>query len=135
VLFFTDSVYAREAAKTLARETGLPLDVLDDETGDALVKADLTTRTDAVRHAETATRLGKVFNAYSCVLGCVTAPNLSMLRKLNRLLIHAEKPLILGMIDGPFICVLSTLATASGCFECLQLCVLLGSGSARLLIR
>jgi thiazole/oxazole-forming peptide maturase SagC family component len=120
VLFFTDSVYAREAAKTLAKETGLPLDVLDDETAEALTKADLTTRTDAVGHAETTTRLGKVLSPYSCVLGCVAAPNLTMLRNLNRLLIHAEKPLILGMVDGPFICLLSTLATASGCFECFE---------------
>lgn len=119
-LFFTDSSYAREAAKTLAREIGLPLDVLDDETVQALATADLTTRTDAVQHTETMARFEKVFNPYSCVLGCVAAPNLSMLRNLNRLLISAEKPLILGLIDGPFMSVLATLATQSGCFECFE---------------
>ena len=43
-----------------------------------------------------------------------------MLRNLNRLLIAAEKPLILGLIDGPFMSVLGTLATETGCFECYE---------------
>jgi thiazole/oxazole-forming peptide maturase SagC family component len=120
VLFFTDSEYARGAAKTLAREVGLPLDVLDDEMLEALATADLTTRTDAVQYAETAARLEKLFHPYACVLGCVASPNLSMLRNLNRLLIRAEKPLVLGLLDGPFMTVLATLATQTGCFECFE---------------
>jgi thiazole/oxazole-forming peptide maturase SagC family component len=120
VLFFTDSEYARGAAKTLSAEIGLPLDVLDSETVQALATADLTTRTDAVQYAETAARLEKIFHPYSCVLGCVASPNLSMLRNLNRLLIRAEKPLILGLLDGPFMTMLSTLATQTGCFECFE---------------
>jgi thiazole/oxazole-forming peptide maturase SagC family component len=120
VLFFADSDCAREASKTLARETGLPLDLIDDATLDALAQADLTTRTDAVGHVETIARFEKLFLPYSCVLGCVAAPNLSMLRNLNRLLIRAQKPLILGMIDGPFACLLATHATQTGCFECFE---------------
>ena len=45
---------------------------------------------------------------------------MSFLRNLNRLLIRLEKPLILGLIDGPFITALSTLATDTGCFECFE---------------
>ncbi|MCW3051455.1 MAG: sagC [Chthonomonadales bacterium] len=120
VLFFTDNDYARNAAKTLAKEIGLPLDVLDDETMEELAAADLTSRTDAVRYTETITRFAKVFHPYMCVIGCMAAPNLSLLRNLNRILINAEKPLILGMIDGPFMSVLSTLATQTGCFECYE---------------
>ena len=121
VLFFSDSQYAREAARTLAKEIGLPLDILDDETARALAAANLTTRTDAVAHAEAAAKFEKVIQPYySCVVGCVAAPNLSMLRNLNRLLVRMEKPLILGLIDGPFVCLLSTLATETGCFECFE---------------
>jgi thiazole/oxazole-forming peptide maturase SagC family component len=120
VLFFTDSDYARGAAKTLAGEIGLPLDILDNETGQELATADLTTRTDAIQYTDTASRLEKVFHPYSCVLGCVASPNLSMLRNLNRLLIRAEKPLVLGLIDGPFTTMLATLATQTGCFECFE---------------
>lgn len=120
VLFFTDSDYIREAAKTLSKEIGLALDLLDDETIQTLATADLTTRIDAVQHKETEVSLEKVFRPYACVLGCVAAPNMSVLRNLNRLLIAAEKPLILGLIDGPFISVLGTLATETGCFECYE---------------
>lgn len=120
VLFFADNGYARDAAKRLASEINLPLDVMDVEVARELAQADLTTRTDAVGYAETLARLGRVFHNYSCVLGCVAAPNLSMLRNMNRLLVEAEKPLILGLIDGPFMSLLATLATQSGCFECYE---------------
>jgi len=120
VLFLTDSDYIREAAKTLSKEIGLALDFLDDETIQTLATADLTTRIDAVKHKETEASLEKVFRPYACVLGCVAGPNISMLRNLNRLLIATEKPLILGLIDGPFISVLGTLAIETGCFECYE---------------
>lgn len=120
VLFFTDSDYARGAAKTVAGEIALPLDIIDEETMHALATADLTTRTDAIQYAETAAGLEKLFHPYTCVLGCVASPNLSMLRNLNRLLIRAEKPLILGLLDGPFMTLLSTHATQTGCFECFE---------------
>jgi thiazole/oxazole-forming peptide maturase SagC family component len=120
VLFYADSVYARDAAKGLAREVGLPLDVMDESVARELAQADLTTRTDAVGHADTMARLGRIFHDYSCVLGCVATPNLTLLRNMNRLLVEAEKPLILGLIDGPFMSLLATLATQSGCFECYE---------------
>jgi thiazole/oxazole-forming peptide maturase SagC family component len=120
VLFLADGAAARNAAKSLAAEIGLPLDFLDEATVRELALADLTTRTDAVQYMETLGRFEKLFAPYACVLGCVAAPNLSLLRNLNRVLIQAEKPLILGLIDGPFLCVLSTLATQSGCFECFE---------------
>lgn len=50
----------------------------------------------------------------------VASPNVSLLRNLNRLLVGAEKPLILGLVDGPFLHALSTLATETGCFECFE---------------
>lgn len=120
VLFFADSDYARGAAKTLAKELSLPLDILDDETLRGLAAADLTTKADAIQHMETLAKFEKVFHSYSCVLGCLAAPNLSVLRNLNRVLVRSEKPLILGLIDGPFVSALSTIATETGCFECFE---------------
>jgi thiazole/oxazole-forming peptide maturase SagC family component len=120
VLFFADTAYARGAAANLAREMGLPLDIIDDEHLKMLATSDLTTRTDALEYMEVVTKLEKVFHPYTCVVGCVASPNLSLLRNLNRLLIRAGKPLILGLIDGPFLTALSTLATDTGCFECFE---------------
>jgi thiazole/oxazole-forming peptide maturase SagC family component len=119
-LFFTDSDYARASASALAGEIGLPLDVLDADVVRALATADLTSRTDAVDYIEAASRYEKIIQPYTCVLGCMASPNLSILRNLNRLLIRVEKPLILGLIDGPFATALSTLATDTGCFECFE---------------
>jgi thiazole/oxazole-forming peptide maturase SagC family component len=119
-LFFTDSEYARNSAGALARELNFPLDVMDSHVLQELAAADLTTRTDAVDYVEAISRYEKVFHPYTCVLGCVASPNLSMLRNLNRLLIQAEKPLVLGLIDGPFITALSAIATDTGCFECFE---------------
>lgn len=120
VLFFTDSDYGRSSATALAREIGLPLDVMDPEVLRELAAADLTTRTDAVDYIDALARYEKIFRPYACVLGCMAAPNLSTLRNLNRLLLQAEKPLILGLIDGPFISALSTVPTDTGCFECFE---------------
>jgi thiazole/oxazole-forming peptide maturase SagC family component len=119
-LFFTDSQYARTSAAALAREMSMPLDVMDPELIRAMATADLTSRTDAVEYIEALTRYEAVLRPYTCVLGCVASPNMSFLRNLNRLLIRLEKPLILGLIDGPFITALSTLATDTGCFECFE---------------
>jgi len=120
VLFFADTDYALAAAQTLAREMGLPLDVLDDEMLRTLGAADLTTRTDALEHIKMVETLEKALLPYSCVLGCVASPSLPLLRNLNRLLVHSERPLILGLVDGPFLSILSTLATETGCFECFE---------------
>jgi thiazole/oxazole-forming peptide maturase SagC family component len=119
-LFFCDTDYARGAAKNLAEELGLPLDFLDPEAMHGLATADLTTKTDAVQYTETVAKFEKLFQPYSCIMGCVATPNLTMLRNLNRLLVRLEKPLILGLIDGPFVSALSTLATETGCFECFE---------------
>jgi thiazole/oxazole-forming peptide maturase SagC family component len=121
VLFFSDSPYARDAARTMAREIALPIDILDEETVQALAAADLTTRTDAVAQVEASNKFEKIVQPYySCVLGCVAVPNLTMLRNLNRVLIQTEKPLILGLLDGPFVSLISTFPNETGCFECFE---------------
>jgi thiazole/oxazole-forming peptide maturase SagC family component len=119
-LFFSDSDYARGAAKSLAGELAFPLDFLDPEAMQGLAAADLTTKTDAVQYTETVAKYEKLFQPYSCIMGCMAAPNLTLLRNLNRLLIRLEKPLILGLIDGPFVSALSCMATDTGCFECFE---------------
>lgn len=120
VLFFTDTDYLSSTAKALSTEIALPLDFLEADRMQELVAADLTTRTDAVRHTQVLSRLKTLVLPYACVVGCIATPSVRMLRNLNRVLIDAEKPMILGLIDGPFMTVLSTLPTESGCFECFE---------------
>jgi thiazole/oxazole-forming peptide maturase SagC family component len=120
VLFFADSNYAKNAAVTIAKEIGLPMDVLDEDMLRTLARIDLTTKTEAFEHARQIEELQRYFTTYCCVMGCLAAPNISMLRNLNRVLIKTEKPLILGLVDGPFATVLSTFPRQSGCFECYE---------------
>ncbi|MGZ5442615.1 MAG: hypothetical protein ACXW5U_06190 [Thermoanaerobaculia bacterium] len=120
VMLFSDGDYTERSAKMLAQEMGLPLDVADADLAHTLTTTDLTQRGDALDHVDAVARLEKVFQPYSCVVACLAAPNLTLLRNLNRLLIRAEKPLIAGLIDGPFVIALSTIATDTGCFECFE---------------
>lgn len=120
VMLFSDGDYTTRSAKLLAQEMGLPLDPADADLVRALTTTDLTQRGDALDHVDAVARLEKIFQPYSCVVACLAAPNLTLLRNLNRLLIRAEKPLIAGLIDGPFVIALSTLATETGCFECFE---------------
>ena len=120
VLFFTDTDYIGPTAKTLSSEIALPLDFMPAENLQQLAEPDLTTRTDAVNHTKSLAELKKMVLPYACVVGCVSSPNLRLLRNLNRVLIEVEKPLILGLIDGPFMTVFSALPAESGCFECFE---------------
>jgi thiazole/oxazole-forming peptide maturase SagC family component len=120
VVFLTDSNYAKNAASMIAGQIELPLDILDGNALSTLTKVDLTTKTEALELARHIEDLQRYFAPYSCVIGCLGSPNISMLRNLNRVLIKTEKPLILGLIDGPFATVLSLLPQQSGCFECYE---------------
>jgi thiazole/oxazole-forming peptide maturase SagC family component len=120
VLFVTDTQSARDMALATAEKIGLPLRALDASVIDALSKADLTTRTDAVEYETTFEKFRPHFLEYSCIAGVFLSPNISFLRNLNRLLVTLEKPLVLGLVDGPFASVSATVAQQSGCFECYE---------------
>ena len=105
---------AETEASEFANTYNLP--VVPIPTNVPMIRAD---KADLIYKTELA-KFEKVFHSYSCVLGCLAAPNLSVLRNLNRVLVRSEKPLILGLIDGPFVSALSTIATETGCFECFE---------------
>ncbi|HLP58332.1 MAG TPA: hypothetical protein VK186_05855 [Candidatus Deferrimicrobium sp.] len=120
VLFISDNEYAKEAAKLIARQINLPLDIIGNETFTDLARMDLTTKTEAVEYLKASEKYRDQFSLYSCVLVSLAAPNISMLRNLNRILIKLQKPMILGFMDGPFMTLLSTVVTQTGCFECFE---------------
>jgi thiazole/oxazole-forming peptide maturase SagC family component len=120
VLLVTDNEYAREAAKMIAGQIKLPLDIMDQKTFSELTRMDLTTKTEAVDYLKGLEKYQDMLSLYSCVIGSLVAPNVSLLRNLNRVLIKLEKPLILGFLDGPFMCLLSTLVNQTGCYECFE---------------
>jgi thiazole/oxazole-forming peptide maturase SagC family component len=120
VLLASDNPLARELAVSTAKQMGLPLQVLDFDVLEALARADLTTRTDAVEYEKTMEKFQKYFAEFSCVAGVFLSPNVSLLRNMNRILVKQEKAFVLGLIDGPFASVFASVAKQSGCFECYE---------------
>jgi len=120
VLFVSDQAYAREAARSIASTMAFPVDFLDEQTLSALAQADLTTKTEAMEHLKAIEAHQQRLAPYACVVVCLSAPHVSLLRNLNRVLIRLEKPLVAGLLDGPFLHLLSTSAAETGCFECFE---------------
>ncbi|MGE5341235.1 MAG: hypothetical protein ACM3SY_07110 [Candidatus Omnitrophota bacterium] len=120
VLLVSDNAYAKEAAKLIAGQIKLPLDIMDNETFSGISKIDLTTKNEAIDHLKGLEKYRDQLSVYACVLVSLTSPHISLMRNLNRILISMEKPMILGFTDGPFMTLLSTIVTQTGCFECFE---------------
>ncbi|WP_157628354.1 hypothetical protein [Rhizobium leguminosarum] len=120
VLYISDSISGNESADLISRNSGIPIDKLGDETFRKLSEIDLTDKTDAVRYANQLEDLRHQFEFYACVLVCFTRPRLTVLRNLNRLSIELRKPIVIGLMDGPFASLLACIPPETGCFECYE---------------
>lgn len=118
-LFFSDSPYSQKIAKQIADDMDYSIEIMDEKAFNDLCMADLTTKTDAIETLKESECL-KIVSPYSAIIGVLEKPSVSFLRNLNRLLIEAEKPLVLGMIDGPFVTFLTINPPQTGCFECYE---------------
>ncbi len=119
-LVFTDSPYAKKIAAQIAADMNYSVDIMDEKTFKGLCAADFTTKTDAIETIKETESMGRLIAPYSVVIGIMEKPSISFLRNLNRLLVMAEKPLILSLIDGPFITFLTINPPQTGCFECYE---------------
>lgn len=119
-LVFTDSLYSQKIAKQIAADMNYPIDILDEKTFNDLKTADFTTKTDFLETIKGIDRMEKAIAPYSVVIGCLEKPSISFLRNLNRLLVKVNKPLVLSMIDGPFLTFLTINPPQTGCFECYE---------------
>jgi thiazole/oxazole-forming peptide maturase SagC family component len=120
VLFFSDTEYAKEAAKNICGHLNMGLDIMENELFDELAKDDLTTKIDAISDIKSMEKYEKELYPYGCIMGCLSNPQIMFLRNLNRVLIHMEKPISLGLIDGPFLSALTIHSPQTGCLECFE---------------
>jgi thiazole/oxazole-forming peptide maturase SagC family component len=120
IVLLTDSAYGRQCARQLANDLGLPLEIVSEDVQKSLRSIDLTSRLDAVAQGRLIERFKPYFAQCAAVLGSFVDPDIPLLRNLNRLLVELEKPLVLGLIDGPFLTVISTKPPQTGCFECFE---------------
>jgi thiazole/oxazole-forming peptide maturase SagC family component len=119
-LIITDSPNSQRIARQIALDMKYPVDFLDEKTLSELSIADLTTNTDAIETIRNLERFGKILEPFSIIIGCFERPSISMLRNLNRLVVKAERSLVLSMIDGPFITFMTLHPPQTACFECYE---------------
>jgi thiazole/oxazole-forming peptide maturase SagC family component len=120
LLFLSDSEIAKRTAKTLSGDMALPIDFADEELLKMLSLCDLTESTDAVEHNRHMQSLTTLFQGYGGLLACYKEPRVALLRNVNRVLVGAQKPAVIGFLDGPFLSALSLNSPRTGCFECFE---------------
>lgn len=104
----------------LGKEIGYPLDFADQDFMRDLAAADFVSKSEAMEHLKAMERFEKILMPYSVVLGCFMRPPVMMLRNLNRLCVKLKKPMILGLVDGPFLSIINLASPETGCFECFE---------------
>ncbi|MFD3156229.1 streptolysin associated protein SagC [Haloimpatiens sp. FM7330] len=119
-LFICDSSYEESTAKEISKSIGLKLDICSKELKRDILKRDLTSNLDALETKKNIEELTGKLKEYSSILIGMQHPNMSLLRNLNRLLLHMKKPAVTAFLDGPFITIFSINPPKTGCLECFE---------------
>jgi thiazole/oxazole-forming peptide maturase SagC family component len=120
VLTITDSEQMEKYLSETAQEINVNLSFLSDEDWKTVEKADITSRLNAIQTMEKQSELDFIFEQYDCVLICVERPHIKMLRTINRILLPLGKPMIISLLDGPFLSVMTLKGNETACFECFE---------------
>lgn len=119
-LFITDDKYSRETVMGLSKEMNINVTEMKKESVDRLRECDLTTKMDTLAYYEQMEPFNKEIEEYYGVIVCLRKPEVSLLRNLNRILIHNKKKGLISFIDGPFITAFGIKPPFSGCIECFE---------------
>lgn len=120
IMFFSDAEHPKEVANDISSRLGVSTEILPPDVFLELGKMDLTTKVDYLEYRRELDKWSRYFSKYDCLAGCLREPNMVFLRNLNRVLVEIEKPLSLGIIDGPFIHILTLHPPQTGCIECFE---------------
>lgn len=120
ILFFSDSQSIIDYAKKTMEESGVDIEILPLEELNLISELDLTTKYQAYDTKLAEESVVKRLNGYSCIVGCLERPRVSLLRNLNRAALEISLPFVLSMVDGPFSSIMVLKAPETGCFECFE---------------
>ena len=120
VLFIADTENMKKHAVELAKQMDLPLTVLNQNDINEITKANLTDKLEAIETNSAKNELLKLVEPFCCVIVSLERPHIKLLRNLNRLLLELSKPLVLSMMDGPFMSLMTIKAPETGCIECFE---------------
>lgn len=120
VVLISDSERIESHLKQLAEDISLNLNILGKEDIQKLGEADLTSRLNAIPTIEKMNELKEMFEECVCVVACMENPHVKLLRNVNRILLPTGKPLIVSLLDGPFISLMTLKGNETACFECFE---------------
>jgi len=99
---------------------GAQVRVLPDSFFRELHHADLTSGMGGVDALDTCARLREYLEPFDSIVACISKASILAFRNLNRLGCSLEKPLVVGLIDGPFATIVGTDSPRTGCLECFE---------------
>ncbi|MCF3134679.1 hypothetical protein [Streptomyces olivochromogenes] len=118
--FVADSSSAATYVSRHTEALGAPVDLMPTEFMAELADADLTSGMGGLSAADTLKRLGTYVEHCDSLIVCISQASLLTLRNLNRLACHLEKPVVVGLLDGPFATVVGADSPRTGCLECFE---------------
>ncbi|MFE2726806.1 hypothetical protein [Kitasatospora sp. NPDC059327] len=120
VAFAADSPTAEAYVAGQASALGTTIEVLPAEFMRELQGADLTSGMGGLTAADTLKRLTVLTERHDSLVVSVSRASILTLRNLNRLACHLEKPVVVGLVDGPFATVVGAESPRTGCLECFE---------------
>lgn len=120
VLFISDNDSIKKYSMNLCEEMNFNIDILSDETLKYLNKVDLTTKTDALKVEKLYEEFNETLGQYDVFVVVMKYLNVTTMRNLNTLLVKWNKPSVISFLDGPFINLLVTNGSKTGCFQCFE---------------
>ena len=120
VAFVSDSPTAATYMSAQTAAMGAHVQVLPDDFFSELHDADLTSGLGGVDALDIHARLGEYLGPFDSIVACISRASILAFRNLNRLACSLEKPLVVGLIDGPFATIVGTDSPRTGCLECFE---------------
>ena len=120
ILFVTDNHRLKEYAEMVADDLEINLTYMSEAEMKRIEEADILDKTEAMKTEADMNELERSVFPFSCVVVSLERPRLKFLRKLNRLLIKSSIPMVLTVLDGPFISISSMKGNETACYECYE---------------
>ena len=120
VMFITDNDRLKDYAKLMSEDIYINIKFMDIEDIKKIEKSNLTDTTDAIESIEKQKELLKLFDDMSCVVVSIEKPRLNLLRNINRLLLEKSIPIIISILDGPFLNITTIKGKETACYECFE---------------
>ena len=120
IMFITDNDRLKDYALLVSKDIYINLDMMSADDIKKIEKSNLTDTTDAIENIEIKKELLKLFDNISCVVISVEKPRLNLLRNINRLLLDKSVPIVISILDGPFLNITTIKGKETACYECFE---------------